>query len=88
MSRGPIWVGVLRISPAVRSKLASKHHLVADEVAAAVERIPGLRCGWDDDPDRGLRALVRVTVRGRAVLVVLYPTSETGVWNLGSAYRL
>lgn len=88
MSREPIRVEILRITPNVRSKLASKHHLDADDVAAAVERIPGLWCTWHDDPRRGRRALMKTTVGGRGVLVVLYPSGEDGVWNLGSAYRL
>jgi len=54
-----------------------------------VECVEGLPYTWDDDPVRGLRAIVRVQIRGRLFLVVLYPTDDPmgDVWNLGSAYR-
>jgi hypothetical protein len=45
---------------------------------------------WDDDPERGRRALVEIFIRGQRVLVVLYPVDDPlgGVFNLGSAYPI
>ena len=84
----PIWVALLRISPSVQTKISGRHQLQAADVAAAVERVKSLTCAWDTDPERGRRAFVQTMIRGSRVLVVLYPTDEDGVWNLGSAYRV
>jgi hypothetical protein len=84
---GSIWVAVMRISPAVRAKLVSVHSLDADEVVVAVQCVRGLQFAWHDHPARGRRALIQVRIRGAPVLVVLYPTSDPEIWNLGSAYR-
>lgn len=81
-----IWVAVVRVSPAVRKKLSARHGLDADEVANAIQCVVGLAWGWDDHPERGRRAIVRTSVRNAKVLVVLYPTDDPDVWNLGSAY--
>ncbi|WP_131744993.1 hypothetical protein [Frankia sp. Cppng1_Ct_nod] len=83
-----IWVAVLRVSPAVRAKLSSKHGLDAKEVAAALVGVDKLVAAWDDDPERGRRAMVEAWLGARRVLVVLYPTREDGEWNLGSAYPI
>lgn len=50
--------------------------------------VAGLRFTWDDDPERGRRALVEVSIRNNPVLVVLYPVSDPmgDVYALGSAY--
>jgi hypothetical protein len=83
-----LWVAKLVISSATAAKLSSKHGLGADEVRDALVCVPGLSYVWDDDPDRGRRALVEVEVRGQTVLVVLYPVSDPlgDVYALGSAY--
>jgi hypothetical protein len=83
-----IWVARLGISPATAAKLSSKHGLDAEEVRKAVECVPGLGFWWDDDPERGLRALLYVQIRDRQVLVTLYEADDPlgDVWNLGSAY--
>jgi hypothetical protein len=85
-----IWVARLNISPRTAHKISSVHGLQADEVRAAVERVPGLPFTWNDHPERGRRAIVRAVIRDRPVLVVLYPTHDPfgEVWNLGSAYPL
>lgn len=57
-----------------------------DEVRDAVECVYNLRFVWDDDPERGLRAIVEVSLRGRRALVVLYPAGGEDEWHLGSAY--
>lgn len=50
--------------------------------------VRGLSHAWDDDPERGRRALVEVTIRGKRCLVVLYPVADPSgdVYALGSAY--
>jgi hypothetical protein len=84
----PLWVARLIISQATRTKLLSKHNLDADEVFDAIVCVAGLRYDWDDDPERGLRALVEVSIRGVTVIVVLYPVEDPAgdVYALGSAY--
>lgn len=83
-----LWVARLIISQATRAKLASKHNLDADEVFDAVVCVAGLRYLWDDDPERGQRALVEANIRGVTVIVVLYPIADPlgDVYALGSAY--
>ena len=83
-----LWVAKLLISPATRAKLASKHHLDADDVLDAILCVEGLWGYWDDDPDRGLRAIVETTIHGVAVIAVLYPVDDPigDAYALGSAY--
>jgi hypothetical protein len=85
-----IWVAQLRISNATAHKISTQHGLQADEVRGAVECVRGLPFVWDDDPDRGRRAIVETFIRGYRVLVVLYPADDPlgEVFDLGSAYRL
>ncbi len=86
-----IWVDDLRISDATAKKLVEKHGLSADEVRSAVLRVPGLEYSWDNDPSRGLRAIISTRIREYTVLVVLYPRHENPFgdsWNLGSAYPI
>ena len=84
-----IWVADLKISRATAEKISRKHHITGQEVRDAVVCVRGLRFTWDDDPERGLRALVETEIRDHVVIVVLYPkpTDAYGdAWNLGSAY--
>jgi hypothetical protein len=48
----------------------------------------GLSYRWDDDQERGRRALVEADIRGVTVIVVLYPVLDPSgdVYALGSAY--
>ena len=84
----PLWVARLIISQATRAKLSSKHNLDADDVLDAILCVAGLRYRWDDDPQRGLRALIEADVRGVTVIVVLYPVDDPAgdAYALGSAY--
>ena len=84
----PLWVARLIISPATEAKLSSRHGLAADEVRDAVVCVRGLQYVWNDDPVRGRRAFVDVSIRARPVLVVLYPVLDPlgDVYALGSAY--
>lgn len=83
-----IWVGLLEISDQTAHKIATLHGLQADEVRGAVQCVSGLPFSWEDDPERGWRAIVRVPIRGTPHLVVLYPADDPfdESWNLGSAY--
>jgi hypothetical protein len=83
-----LWVAILIVSPATRAKLSSKHNLDSDEVQDAVVCVAGLSFRWDDDPERGRRALVEANIRGLTVIVVLYPVLDPSgdVYALGSAY--
>jgi hypothetical protein len=84
----PLWVARLIISARTAGKLTSRHGLDWQEVHDAIVGVRGLRYVWDDDPERGRRALVEVTIRGRLCLVVLYPVADPSgdVYALGSAY--
>ncbi len=91
--RGPvvrsIWVAELCISDRTAQKIHSEHHISPDEVRDAVVCVAGLDFAWDDDPERGLRAMVKTYIRGDKALVVLYPVEDgqsADRWNLGSVY--
>jgi hypothetical protein len=83
-----LWVARLIVSQATRAKLSSRHHLDSDEVRDAIVCVAGLPYRWDDDPERGRRALVETDIRGIPVIVVLYPVLDPSgdVYALGSAY--
>jgi hypothetical protein len=78
----------LRISRRTAEKILTAHKIHEDEVRAAVEGVGGLPFSWDEDDERGGRALIVIAIRGEPALIVLYPAEgELGtVWNLGSAY--
>ena len=78
----------MHISPATRTKISSKHGVDADEVRSHIECIERLFYVWDDDPERGLRAIVQFNLRSQSCLAVLYPSPdlpEDEYW-LGSVY--
>lgn len=84
-----IWVGLLDISARTAHKLSTHHGLQAHEVRDAVQCVSDLSFAWDDDPEQGPRAIVRVQIRGIPHVAVLYhqdsdPFGER--WSLGSAY--
>jgi hypothetical protein len=85
-----IWVARLKISHATAHKLSTLHGLQADEVREAVQCVPGLPIRWDDDPERGRRAIVETLIRGQKVAVVLYPANDPlgDAYHLGSAYPI
>lgn len=84
-----LWVAKLLVSDATAKKIDSLHHVTKDEVRDAVVCVEGLQYAEDDDPERGWRALVQVTMGNRKVLVVLYPVDDPmgNVYALGSAYE-
>jgi hypothetical protein len=83
-----LWVARLHISEDTRVKIHNKHDLDAQEVRLHVECVERLFYTWEDDPERGLRAIVQVWINGRHVLVVLYPVTSGAddEYHLGSAY--
>lgn len=86
---GSVWVAVLHVSGRTAEKLANVHGLSEDEVRLHVQCVSGLRGAWHEHPDRGLRMLLKVPMRGGTVLVVLYPRDGyEDEWNLASAYHI
>lgn len=83
-----LWVARLIISDATKRKLSAKHGLAWQEVNAAIVGVRGLRYTWDDDPERGRRAVFEADVSGRLCIVVLYPIDDPmgDTYALGSVY--
>jgi hypothetical protein len=79
-----IWVARLKVSRRTAHKLSTKHGLQAAEVREAVQCVPGLPVRWDDDLERGRRAIIETYIRGQKIAVVLYPANDP----LGDAYHL
>jgi hypothetical protein len=85
-----LWVARLTFSRATAHKLSTEHGLQAAEIRDAVEGVRNLPFKWDDDLERGRRAIVQTFVRGQKVVVVLYPANDPlgDAYHLGSAYRI
>jgi hypothetical protein len=84
-----LWVATLKISRATAEKISAKHGISGQEVKDTLVCVRGLTFAWDDDPERGLRAIVQTDIRG-PVEVVLYPKlmdAYGDAWALGSVYR-
>jgi hypothetical protein len=83
-----LWVARLVISVSTAKKLSARHGLDANDVHDAVVCVRGLLFVWDDDPERGRRAIVETQLRGQQIKVVLYPVNDPlgDVYALGSAY--
>jgi len=81
-----VYVGELRISSAMATKIQSKHGVTPDEVreACPVGIVPGF---WHVHPEYGRRFLIRAkTSRGRWLKIILYPADVAeGTWRLGTA---
>jgi hypothetical protein len=75
------------ISPAMNAKINDPNHqLTADDVLHACWK--RTHSSWAYDEERGWRLYVEGrTEFGVPVIVVLYPTTEPGLWNLGTARR-
>lgn len=80
-----LWVAQLLISDATAAKIRGRHHLDPHDVNDAVVCREGLEYEWNDDPERGLRAIVETVIGSKPVWVVLYPAGDD-VYHLGSAY--
>jgi hypothetical protein len=83
-----VWVARLSISCRTAQKVTQLHGITEVEVRDAVECVRGLYGRWDDHSERGRRALIDVTVRGRPATVVRYPSEHPmgDAWKLGSVY--
>jgi hypothetical protein len=83
-----LWVAQLIVSDRTAEKLSSRHGLDVGDVRQAVVGIRGLQYVWDEDKERGRRALVEADVAGRVCIIVLYPVEHPlgDVYALGSAY--
>lgn len=83
-----LWVAELLISERTAAKIVAVHQITPQEARDAVVCVGGLEWVWDEDQERGGRALVRVDIRGRPAIAVLYdaehPLGDT--WHLGSTY--
>jgi hypothetical protein len=81
-------VAKLYISDRTAQKIVQIHRITPDEVREAVVGVVELRYVWSEDPERGERTIIETTIRGRRVLIVLYPRKSTmgDEWNLGSTY--
>ncbi|MBT0772586.1 hypothetical protein KIH74_26825 [Kineosporia sp. J2-2] len=85
----PIWVAVLLISDQVAQKIISKHGITPDEVRHAIQCKPRLRGRHEQDPPRGPRYYLKVEIRGRRCLAVLYPSpKDRETFALGSVYEV
>jgi hypothetical protein len=51
--------------------LSALHGLDWHDVNQALVGVPGLSYFWHDDAERGIRAIVRIEVKGRRCLAVL-----------------
>lgn len=83
-----LWVAELYCSSRTADKLSASHGLAYDEVRDSVVAVSGLEYVWDEDLERGLRAIVRVRIRRDTCLVVLYPAQGEDCFSLGSAYPI
>lgn len=83
-----LWIARLIISDATKQKLSALHGLDWHDVNEALIGVSGLRYFWEDDAERGVRAIVQTTIRGRQCEAVLYPVNDPfgDTYALGSAY--
>lgn len=88
VSNSGLWVAELLISDRTAQKIRGAHAIEPDELRQAIVCVEGLPWTWNVDAERGGRAIVEATIRGRVALTVLYdalhPLGDT--WNLGSVY--
>lgn len=79
------YFAALEISPAVATKIQSKHGVTPDEVREALDNYEHAR--WDYSDERGVRLLViGRTSRGRTIKIVLQPVhGSEGDWRLRTA---
>lgn len=80
-----LWIAVLLISEPTAAKIREVHGVDVNELRDQLVAQVGLPYKWDDDPERGRRALVETSVGRKSVLAVLYPVGDD-VYRLGSAY--
>ncbi|HEV2757103.1 MAG TPA: hypothetical protein VG318_15155 [Actinomycetota bacterium] len=83
------WVGEIRFSDAVTSKLRSKHNLTPDQVRSAVACGQHDTAVWHDHPVYGRRLILRGSDLVGPILVYLRPIdTDDGVWQCLTAWRI
>ncbi|TCN40500.1 hypothetical protein EV644_106429 [Kribbella orskensis] len=85
-----LWIAKLYVSERTALKVEGRHKLSVQALYDHLVGQAGLRYVWDDDPERGRRAILEIYLGDQRVLVVLYPADDPfgDAWNLGSAYPL
>lgn len=85
-----MYIALVTCSESVGSKILAKHSVTLQEVREAVQwPARPTRARWVADDERGNRLRVDgTTARGRALLVMLYPTAEDGIWRLATAIAI
>lgn len=53
-----LWVAALRVSAATAAKIVMTHQIEITEVTDTILCVSGLQYVWDDDDERGQRAIV------------------------------
>ncbi|MEJ7765662.1 MAG: hypothetical protein WKF86_09215 [Acidimicrobiales bacterium] len=84
-----VWVAQLHISERTIAKIRGRHGLDPADLRDQIVCVSTLTGRFDEDPIRGGRIIVQVTIHGQEVIAVLYPSKKRieGDWHLGSAYR-
>ena len=79
------YIVVVDISPAVATKIQSKHGVTPDEVQDACRSYQ--QAGWEYSEEHGLRLLLVGTTRsGRSLKLRLQPVDPVdGIWRLRTA---
>jgi hypothetical protein len=83
----PLWVARVLISPRTAQKVAQRHGIDVDALRDAIVCVEGLPYVWDEDPGRGPRAIISVSIMAKPCYVVLYPTNDPDIYRLGSTNR-
>jgi hypothetical protein len=83
------WIGEIRFSEAVESKLRTKHGLTPDQVRYAVAYGHHESAVWHDHPGYGRRLILRGSDLVGPMLVYLRPIDRgSGVWQCLTAWRV
>ena len=86
-----LWVAELFVSARTATKIWGVHRIDPGEVYDELVCRSRLVYEWDDDEERGLRAIVTITIRAKPAVAVLYParnSTQGDRYHLGSAYHL
>ena len=86
---GVAWVSEVHVNPRIAQKIVDDHGLSVEAVVAAVVRREVSEASWDDHPRHGRRLLVKVTIKGRRVLIALFPAknpAQVNHYHLGTAH--
>jgi hypothetical protein len=73
-----VWVARLTISDSVEQKLIHKHHVDPQDVRHALERVKSLNGRASQTKEGRWRLLIKITIRGKPHLAVLFPSYHNG----------